>query len=444
MVGPIPHTGPEVGNRRPITRAGWETLISYRLCQETSVRLWGHPPPDIARSYGWQPTPIQAACGQAMAAWSGVSAPRLSTPPVQWVVLGDPQAPLQTLFTHLDHRGLLTADGWLRSDWGLVCVGDYVDFASDDPETAGYDGVQFLSWLAAHDPHQVILLLGNHDAERVMSLNGCTLAAYQEAQSACRAMLRHDDPLQRRAYVEAWIERHPQHPPIVAAHDYRSYVPPQGDRIRRLLLEGRLRWAATGVDANHREVLITHAGVTWREHGLLGQPADAQVWAERLNRHLANAVDRVRSSWLTGQSDPVDLAPLYTGWERIRPNGGSLIHRPDARSGIPGHDVRLGLDAPLAPRSVPPAAFLIPGLHQVVGHTVATQRLVSWLQPWVTRSAFAAEPGRVLALIGDASQPWLDVPARIADATTSVRFADVALAWTPAPMVDYLVLRHVR
>lgn len=441
MAAPRQHaaaTGPDDATRWPITRAGWAPLVGYGLPWATTLRLWGHPPPDIARRCGHEPNRIEAALGQAMAAWAGERAPAPPRPPAQVVVLGDPQAPLRTLMAHLAAQDLLTADGWLRPDIGVLCVGDYCDYRSEDPVTAGYDGVQFLAWLAAHDPSQVVLLLGNHDVERVAgAFAGVTLAQYREAQAACRVITAARHP---RADLDAWVAAHPHHPPVVAAQDYVAYVPAQGDLIRRLLLTGRLRLAATATDDTGRTVLVTHAGVTTREQALLDHPADAVAWASALNGALTTAVERVRVAWMAQQPMPLDLAPLYTGWAPTRPNGGLLIGRPDARA-VVGADHALALDPPLAPRRSPPEAYLLPGLHQVVGHTVAARRLVLWLAPHVTPAALAAPPGAVLWLRSTAAGWCLDRRcAGVTDPQSSYTCVDVAMLTTAPGAVEPLVV----
>ena len=385
---------------------------------------------------------VAIASERAVAAWThAMRAPIPSAPVTSLVVLGDPQAPLAMLFAHLDHQHLLTDDGWLRPDIGLICVGDYFDFAAEDAEDAGYQGVYFLAWLAAHDPAHVTILMGNHDAERVMSLSDCSLEHYREAQSACRAMLQHQGPRVRRAFLDAWVAKHSQHPPMVAAHDYRSYVPAQSDLVRRLLLQGRMQLAATARDDSGNTVLITHAGVTRREMEVLCSPVSAEDCSHCLNAFLSDSVERVRPSWEEHGTQSLDLSPLYFGWGQARPNGGCLIHRPDARSGMLTHDQKLGLDAPLAPRSVMPVEFLIPALHQVVGHTVAVQRLVKWLAPRVTSAAIEASTGTLVSLFLQDGDPVLGVRSERGQNQVSVTFVDVGLALASIEHAAFLRLR---
>lgn len=385
---------------------------------------------------------LQAALAQATHAWTRSARAPDSRSPTEFVVLGDPQAPIARLFAVLDHHRLLTIDGWLRPDIGLISVGDHFDFASDDSASAGMQGVHFLAWLAAHDPSQVTILLGNHDVERVMSLGACSRADYLEAQQAGRDMLHAKEPRERRAWLDHWVANHPDHPPAVAAHDYRSFVVDQRDLVKRLLLVGRLQLAAVVDQVDGRPALVTHAGISLREHDILGQGLDIHAIAIALNRRLARAVDVVRDDWSRGGAIRLDLAPLYHGWSATRPNGGLLIHRPDLRD-TPGHDARLGLDPPLAPRSQRPQEFLLFGVDQVVGHTVAAQRLTTWLKPMVTEGASAAGLGPLLRLARVGGRTILGTMSETADGRErSMTFVDVAMAITPPERVDLLRVRR--
>src|SRR6185503_17057034 len=83
--------------------------------------------------------------------------------------MGDPQAPFDKVLAVLDRHGLLAGDR-LADDVVLVSIGDHFDYDHKDPVTARAEGLRLLRWLASHDPAQVHLLLGNHDAARVMEL----------------------------------------------------------------------------------------------------------------------------------------------------------------------------------------------------------------------------------------------------------------------------------
>src|SRR5438045_1548273 len=84
------------------------------------------------------------------------------------VAVGDPQAPAERFFGALAAHRLLDGDGWLSADVHLIAMGDYFDYRVAERERARVEGVLILSWLAAHPREQVEILLGNHDAARVM------------------------------------------------------------------------------------------------------------------------------------------------------------------------------------------------------------------------------------------------------------------------------------
>lgn len=252
---------------------------------------------------------------------------------------------------------------------------------------------------------------------------------------------QHQSSQERRSFLDAWVAEHPRHPPLVAAHDYRSFVPAQGELVRRLLLQDRMRLAATAKDTSGATVLITHAGVTRRELDILDAPANAEDCSARLNQFLCDRVERVRPAWEALLMQQLDLAPLYFGWEHSQPNGGFLIHRPDARVGSLTHDQKLGLNHPLAPRSVRPEEFLIQDLHQVVGHTVAAQRLVKWLAPRVTSAAAEAGMGTLMSLFHRDGEPVLGLRSERNPQSSSVTYVDVGLALTPMNAAELLCLR---
>src|SRR5439155_25724994 len=83
------------------------------------------------------------------------------------LVMGDPQAPFAKLLEVLDNHEAIDGDR-LASDVVLVSIGDHFDYDLTDWRTAGQEGLKFLRLLASHDDAQVKLLLGNHDASRVM------------------------------------------------------------------------------------------------------------------------------------------------------------------------------------------------------------------------------------------------------------------------------------
>src|SRR5438105_11474976 len=83
--------------------------------------------------------------------------------------MGDPQASFAQVMQVL--RGIAPADH-------LISVGDHFDYAGDDASEAG---VRVLRWLADR-PHTTILL-GNHDAARVMELVTVSDAEFAAARA---------------------------------------------------------------------------------------------------------------------------------------------------------------------------------------------------------------------------------------------------------------------
>src|SRR5262249_1617230 len=72
------------------------------------------------------------------------------------LAIGDPQASLSQFLRVLDLNGLLSDEGRIRHDVGLVTLGDHFDWGrATDRAGAAEDGIRILSWLAAHPPDQV-------------------------------------------------------------------------------------------------------------------------------------------------------------------------------------------------------------------------------------------------------------------------------------------------
>lgn len=358
--------------------------------------------------------------------------------PRRSVVLGDPQAPLDHLMNILAEQNLLSATGWLRPTVQVVCVGDYVDYGSGDPEQAGLDGVAFLAWLAAHDPQQAVLLIGNHDIERVCSLAVATPTTMDAARRAADELKALPDRPTRRSFLQDWIGAHPSFPPMVAARDYESWHPEQAPQYRRLLADGRLQMAVVatvaGMDA---PALITHAGVTrtWLvTHGL---SADPDTIATRLNLDLATAVDVVRASWEAGCLVPL-VFRHHAAWEPMQPSSGLLVHRPRSDPRDDRHHNHLGLDEPIFPRSLPVAEFLVPGLVQVVGHT-RTNRLPQMVGTWQGCEPPVYSYRQPLALdrIADDGEVLAPLSERLGQPYSSrVVYADVGMSGCPAALVQ--------
>src|SRR5262245_21575847 len=165
-------------------------------------------------------------------------------------VMGDPQAPFAKVLDVLaGHRAL---DGErLAKDVVLISIGDHFDYDIRDPVTAGQEGLRLLHWLAAHDPQQVILILGNHDASRVMELASIDDARFEEARKLARSIddTEHKtgkDAAARRVRDEYGPAFPELPPPGVIGRDYASFTTEQRTLVMELLLAGRFQLARTG------------------------------------------------------------------------------------------------------------------------------------------------------------------------------------------------------
>jgi hypothetical protein len=294
--------------------------------------------------------------------------------PIRTLVLGDMQAPLDTLLAVLDRHGALAGDT-LRAGVHLVSVGDHVDFG-DDPERAATEGERVLDWMAAQAPERLTLLLGNHDAARVMEFAGWSDARFSAARIGARAVHALPAGAARDAAEAAFRACHPGVPTLdLVRRDYAGYTEGQAARIAGLLRAGRMRLAATVRDADGRALLVTHAGVTRRELELLVgggwlDPAcadDAVAVAASLERFLDAALRRWEEP--AAPAHPLDLAPLYLAGVPGQEAGGLLYHRPatDDDALRPKRDRAWELD-PTRPRRYAPAR-LPRGFSQVCGHT---------------------------------------------------------------------------
>ena len=293
-------------------------------------------------------------------------------------VIGDPQAPFAKVLEVLDrHRAL--AGERLAADVVLVSIGDHFDYDPRDPG-AGDEGLRLLRWLASHAPAQVAILLGNHDAARVMEL-----AALSDAEFAAARALA-GDPV-------AFLAAYPALPPPgVISKDYASFSVAQRALVIELLLAGRFRLAVVGELADRGPALITHAGVTARELAHLGLAGSESVVAiaGALEARLADAVARVRADWERGVPAALSLAPLHVAGGHGREGGGLLYHRPsNPETG--------SLFDPERPRRFDPRT--LPGnVTQVVGHS-GHAKCVHELGAWCTPAARARKHGGIRTLL---------------------------------------------
>jgi hypothetical protein len=238
-------------------------------------------------------------------------------------VIGDPQTTHRRLLEALRPHQLLNRGDRLQADVQLLSIGDHFDFKPPTGQTVtdvGREGIAILEWLESHPPRQARILMGNHDACRVMELHRISDADFAAARQLGA------DP--------AFATKFPDIPtPGLALRDFSSFSTAQRWLIQGLLLRGRMVLAATGLTCSGRAILLTHAGVTTRELTLLGIPDERRpaAIAEALNAFLQKRLDRVRSDWLAGRSAPLDLSPVHIAGTTGAEGGGLLYHRPQAR-----------------------------------------------------------------------------------------------------------------
>ena len=303
-------------------------------------------------------------------------------------VMGDPQAPFAKVLEVLDRHQLLAGDR-LAADVVLISIGDHFDYDNLDPDTAGKEGVMLLRWLASHDPAQVRIILGNHDASRVMEL-----AAFDDAGFVAARTFAREIDAGTRTVGEFRTAFPALPPPGVIARDYASFHAEQRALVVELLLAGRFHLATVGALAHRTDVLISHAAITARELALLGLAGvyEPSAIAVALRDFLATAIDRVRADWERGIITPLDLAPLHLAGGHGQEGGGFLYHRPSnpAVGSLFDHARPRRFD----PRTLPR------GLTQIAGHS-GHAKCVYELGEWVSAAARARKHGGVRTLIVD-------------------------------------------
>ena len=303
------------------------------------------------------------------------------------VVLGDPQAPFAAVMKLL--AGELGSDGMLRGE--LISIGDHFDYDLTAPDVSRAEGLRVLRWLAAHPPEQVQLLIGNHDAARVIELALVSDREFAEARElawSIEATKRSEG--RAAAKQRERTEFEPRFPTIstygLVARDYASFSVEQRDLVVELMLAGRFYLALTGTLPDGRDVLLTHAAVTERELVQLAVPARPATIAAALEQLLGDAIAARRNDWQRGAITPLSLEPVSQGGVPGEEAGGLLAHRP-SNPDRPGADRRWE-NAPARPRRFAPRELPI-GLTQVAGHTNHVM-CVKELVPWVTPRAAAA------------------------------------------------------
>jgi hypothetical protein len=339
--------------------------------------------------------------------------------------MGDPQAPFSKVMAVLGRHGALGPDGRLLPGVQLVSIGDHFDYDPEDPAGSGAEGVRTLRWLASHGPDQAHLLLGNHDAARVMELASITDERFAQARQLARSIekTRHAvgrEAAERRERAE-FLPAFPDVPTYgLAARDYASFSSEQRDLVIQLLLAGRFHLALYGRLPDGREVLLSHAGVTPRELRLLnlhgpghapsGRGRDEALSpaaiARALNGHLQRAVAHRREDWLAGRCTPLVLEPLHVPGRAGTEAGGLLYHRPGCPE-RPGADLAWELE-PERPRRWDPRE-LPAGLTQVVGHTGHHKCLIELGDEWPTPAARARPRGGIRTLRTDGGRVIYDL-----------------------------------
>ncbi|MFO0577643.1 MAG: transcriptional regulator [Polyangia bacterium] len=338
-------------------------------------------------------------------------------------VMGDPQAPFAKVMAVLGRHGALGPDGRLAPGVQLVSIGDHFDYDPEDVAGSGQEGLRTLRWLASHDPEQAHLLLGNHDAARVMELAGISDERFAQARRLARSIeeTRHAvgrEAAERRERAE-FLPAFPEVPTYgLAARDYASFTSEQRALVAELLLRGRFHLALHGRLPDGREVLLSHAGVTPRELRLLhinsrpgaGPHRDEAhtpvAIARALNDYLHRAVRHRRDDWEAGRHTPLVLEPLHVPGRAGHEAGGLLYHRP-ACPERPGADPSWEL-APERPRRWDPRE-LPAGLTQVVGHTGHHKCLLELGDEWPTPAARARPRGGIRTLRADGSRVIYDL-----------------------------------
>jgi hypothetical protein len=316
--------------------------------------------------------------------------PPLPLPGRRFRVVGDPQTSLERFLAVLDAHELLGVDGFLADDVVLVSIGDHFDYPSNDGTDPRHDGVCVLRWLAEHSAQQVHIILGNHDAARVMELSSISDADFAKLRTVARELDGSDGDAARAR----WAGLTTLATPGLAARDYASFSEAQRALVVELLKAGRYRLGVAGVLPGGEPVLCTHAGVTVREVEMLGVEMTPASIAAALDRRLRDAVAR--------SVTPLDLAPLHHAGEQPHEGGGLLYHRPADPEVAGGDRWESERRRRFHPRELPP------GLVQVCGHTNHAKAKQE-LRAWATQAAASADHGALRTLTVDESRVVYDL-----------------------------------
>jgi hypothetical protein len=348
-------------------------------------------------------SPPRRAVAERLAREAAAGAPR-SAPPdgrarAAWWALGDPQAPLSTVFAVLELHGLLADDGRLVPEVGLVSIGDHFDHGpAESVQQAAADGLAFLAWLALHPADQVTILAGNHDLARVGELVAFDDARFAEARAEARLAYR--DGAADAALEQAWLARFPELPSAeVAARDFSAFARAQTHWVEALLRVGRLRLAAA-----RGRVLLTHAGVTVDDLALAADTATTAWSAVGAAAALNAALARALGVW--APATPLELPGLHTPGSAARGEGGGILFHRAAAKGP-----QAAFAGPLRRRFDP--RRLPAGMTQVIGH-VRDKKSRELLAPWVEGPPAGDGPPRHLVTDGEQVRYRTGLPERLA------------------------------
>lgn len=318
---------------------------------------------------------IEAALEQARTdsrapAYSG--APRAAVTGERRLAIGDPQAPFERLLEILAGHDALGKDGRLATGVHLVSIGDHFDWGEPhEREDAARSGLQTLSWLAAHRPEQVTLILGNHDLSRVGEMARFDDQGFRAAQAEADTLyqVRPRDA----AALARFRERYPELPtPEAAARDFSTFREAQRLWVASLLRRRRFSAAAASPGA-----LLCHAGVTRTDLGALGLDATAQRDPVVVAGALNQAVDAAVEAWTEGT--PLAIPALHRPGSAALGEGRGVFHQRPSHPDVEGRpDLFEGpLRRRFDPRDLPR------GLTQAVGH-IRDGKCRQLLRPWLS------------------------------------------------------------
>lgn len=351
------------------------------------------------------------------------------------LAIGDPQAPIERFMAILAHNELLGDDGWLADDVYLLSMGDHFDYGpSAERQRVADSATQLLSWLAAHAPDQVSLIVGNHDLARIGELEGLDDAQFLAAHEMATAAYR-DGDIDAAAQV-AFLDRYPQFPTAeAAARDFSGFHSAQRKLVLDLLRAGRFPIAI----ALAPDTLACHAGVTIRQLKRLGlnerQYSDAYAIANALDRALEQALDH----WLTRSAvdaphgaagKPFRIPGLHEPGSRDTGEGGGMFYHRPCHPDVGTAQEPLGRR--YDPRQLPA------GLLQIIGH-INDPKCIRLLGPWAGAPAI---PGALRHLCTDGAhvryRPGL--PDAVSGDIATLVFTDGRMAHTSPEAFELLDL----